>query len=90
MKSHELAKILLKNEDREVDIFWDGGIRGKIEGIVLDNGEEEYKLDMEVEDGRRVVIVGRWDIYRRGKYRYYAEDKIIYAVKKVYEEVIEL
>ena len=34
MKSHELAKILLDQPDKELSVFWDGGARGEVEGIV--------------------------------------------------------
>ena len=49
MKSHGLAKILNDLPDKEVSLFWDGGARGEVEGIIND-GE--------------IVLVGDWSIYR--------------------------
>lgn len=51
----------------EVRIFWDGGERGVIEGIV--------------DCDRRgvVVLVTDWSIYRNGAWRVYPEDEIVHG-----------
>lgn len=61
----EILKTLPK--DSEIGIFWDGGVRGDVEGIVND-----------AEQGI-IVIVGSWSIYRDGNYRAFSEDKIIFG-----------
>jgi len=66
MKSYELAKILLDQPDKEISVFWDGGARGEVEGVV--NSER---------DG--IVIVGEWSIYRDGDCRAYDEHEIIHG-----------
>jgi len=65
MKVKELIKHLeALPQDKDVAIFWDGGQRGDIDGIVNDN---------------QVVIVGDWCIYRDGTHRRYEEDNIVYV-----------
>jgi len=51
--------------DKSVAVFWDGGPRGDVEGIV--NAADE------------VVIVGEWSIYRDSEYRRYPDDQIVYG-----------
>ena len=66
MKNSELIKILQGlGPEKEVSIFWDGGARGDVEGIVDDYGE--------------IVLVGDWSIYRDGKYRQYDESDIVFG-----------
>jgi hypothetical protein len=72
MKVEELIGYLQGLEqDKEVSIFWDGAVRGDVEGIV--------------DDAEEVVLVGNWSIYRdgdmygQGGYRKYEEEKIIYG-----------
>ena len=58
-------------QEKEISIFWDGGARGDVDGIVNDDDE--------------VVIVGDWSIYREGEmygkggYRVYEEEKIVFG-----------
>lgn len=67
MKVKELVKILKTlPQESDLSVFWDGGARGCIDGIV--------------NTGSEVVIVGDWSIYRNSrKYRAYPEDQIIYG-----------
>lgn len=66
MKNSELIKILQTlDPEKELSLFWDGGARGDVEGIVNDDAE--------------IVLVGDWSIYRNGKYRAYDESKIVFG-----------
>lgn len=66
MNVASLIKILqYLPQEKTVMLFWDGGARGDIEGIVNDD--------------ESIVLVGDWSIYRDGTYREYAETKIIYG-----------
>jgi hypothetical protein len=66
MKTSELIEILSKlDPEKEISIFWDGGARGDVEGIVDTDNE--------------VVIVGEWSIYRDTKYRRYPEEQIVFG-----------
>ena len=66
MKVSELIGFLTGlPQEKEVALFWDGGARGGLEGIV--------------NTGESVVLVGDWSIYRKGNMRVYPEDEIIYG-----------
>ena len=71
MKVKELIEYLeMLPENKEISLFWDGAARGNVAGIV---NHENPDLTSEV------IIIGEWSIYRKGSYRAYDEDEIIYG-----------
>lgn len=65
MKVKELIKILgALPPNSDVSVFWDGNVRGDIEGIVNDHNKKE------------VVIIGEWSVYHS---QAYPEEMIVYG-----------
>ena len=65
MKVKELIEVLSElDQEKDLDMFWDGGVRGSVEGVC------------NTSDG--IVLVSDWSIYRSGTYRKFTEDQIVW------------